>query len=484
MKNILKTLSVIACIFSVVSSLPCSAAPLTGASLEAKVDSIVARQNVTARTPGCAIAVVRDGEIIFKKGYGSANLDYDIPITPQTVFNIGSISKQFAASAIQILAGEGKLALDDDIRKYLPDFPEYGHTITIRHLLHHISGIRDYEALMVPANMPYDKNYSPEELYEFITRQRELNFVPGAEFSYSNSGFVLLGMIVKKVSGLSLGEFTAKRIFEPFGMKNSFFYEKMHVIVRNRATGYDKDGSGYITGLYDNYTVGASNLCTTVEDLARWDRNFYGSAVGGPDFIANMLDQGVLNDGEVIDYACGLRVSEYKGLKTVSHNGWWAGFRAGMVRFPDQRFTVICLSNTTGFNPYSVPYMIADLCLSDVLKPVSPAETRINNMTAGSKQILSAPEATAYTGDYYSDELRVTYAVAAGGDGLVLKTPITYDFVGYHFITAENSLIRLDADSFGTGELTVDFQRGTGGAVTGLVLGIPSVKLKLRFTRK
>lgn len=545
----------------------CFAGERPDATLEKAVDAIMARQNVTSKTPGCAIAIIRDGKIILEKGYGLANLDYSIPITPRTVFNIGSISKQFTASAIYLLAEEERLSLDDDIHTFFPDFPDYGHPITVRHLLHHVSGVRDYEALMVPANMPYDRNYSPDELYAFITRQRELNFTPGDEFSYSNSGYVLLAMIVRKVSGMSLGEFDKKRIFGPLDMKDTFFYEKMHVPVKNRAIGYDKSGDSLVTGLYDVYTVGASNLYTTVEDLARWDANFYNDKVGGHGFLENLQTRGILNSGETIGYASGLNIGEYRGLRTVWHNGWWAGFGSSMMRFPDQRFTIICLSNTTVFNPYDLPYEIADICLSGMMKAAPPVTVRkagttvkkqslddragrykmdngqIISITAGENKLNiqskggwstgympvndrifisesatdsitfsmdekgmaiglvwshdgHASQGTKFTlspdnagiianlaGDYSSDELRVTYTLSADGDKLVLKTPITYDFVGYHFLAAENPLIQFDATSFGTSELTVDFTKENGKA-KGFVLGIPSVKLRIDFTRK
>lgn len=459
------------------------AAEPSPAAIGEVIDRIVARQGVNADTPGCALAIIRDGRIIFEKGYGLASLEHRVPITPKTVFNIGSISKQFAASSILLLAEEGKLSLDDNIRKYFPDFPDYGHPITIRHLLHHISGIRDYEALMVPANMPYDRNYTPEELYSFITRQRALNFVPGSEFSYSNSGYTLLALIVKKASGKSLGEFCRERIFGPLGMENSVFYEKMHAIIPNRATGHDRAGDGLVAGLLDIYTVGASNLCTTVEDLARWDANFYTPRVGGAGFPEKLQTRGVLNSGETIHYARGLNISEYRGLRTVYHNGWWAGFGASLVRFPDQRFTVICLSNTTGFNPYDLPYEIADFCLADQLKP-KPAPAAAEKAVERAKiPPVDVRELARFAGTYVSDELNVTYTVTSGNGRLVLRTPVTYDFVGYHFLAAENPLVHRRDDSFGTDELTVDFVR-KDGAVTGMTLGIPSVSLKLDFARK
>ncbi len=487
MRRIPKTVFVALCLtFALLRAVAAEPFP---AGVEALMDSIAAGQGVTSETPGCAVAVIRDGRIIFQKGYGLASLEHRVPVTPKTVFNVGSISKQFTAAAVMLLADEGKLSLDDDIRKHLPDFPDYKQSITVRHLLHHISGIRDYEALMVPANMPYDRNYTPDELYSFIIRQRALNFAPGAEFSYSNSGYVLLARIVKTVSGKSLGEFCRERVFRPLGMENTRFYEKMHEVIPNRATGYDRDGDGYIAGLLDIYTVGASNLCTTLEDLARWDANFSTPKVGGPGFPEKLRTRGVLNSGETIHYARGLNISEYRGLPTVYHNGWWAGFMAGMVCFPDQRFTIICLANTTTFNPYDLPYTIADYCLAGELEPVPTADASAAAASLETSDgCASSPEKSRdlsrFAGTYASDELGVTYTVEVRDGGLVLRTPITYDFVGYHFLTAENPLSRRAGSSFGTsGEVTLDFTPETG-AVTGMTLGVPSVKLRLEFTRR
>lgn len=304
---------------------------LSNKMLEAGVDNIFAEQD-KPDSPGCAVAVIQDGKIIYKQGYGIANLDYNIPITPQTVFDIGSTSKQFTAACIALLVEEGKVSLNNNIRTYIPEIPEYQRPITISHLLHHTSGIRDYLELMNLAGMDWHNVYSDQDIIDLLARQIKLNFLPGEEYLYSNSGYILLAVIVKRVTGMSTGEYATKNIFKPLGMKNTFIYEDSTRIVKNRAIGYSKDEKNrfHIDHLFNFVLAGDGQIYTTVEDLFLLDKNFYNPKIGGENFRSLLLTRGWLNNGKEIDYAFGLFHGKYKGLKTVSHPGGW-----GRIPFSD-----------------------------------------------------------------------------------------------------------------------------------------------------
>jgi CubicO group peptidase (beta-lactamase class C family) len=364
-------------------------------------------------TPGCALAIVKDGKIIYKRGYGMADLERDVPITPGSVFDIASTSKQFVAMSIALLAEEGKLSLDDDIRKYIPEMPDYGNKITLRHLVHHTSGIRDYCELMYLAAMPFENDYPEAQIIELITRQKALNFIPGDKHLYSNSGYFLLGEIVKRVSGKSLNEFTKEKIFEPLGMKITHFYDDFTRVVKNRAIGYfPKEKGGYGIAVYLFDLVGDGGLLTSVEDLFLWDQNFYHNKLGkqGQKLIEQILTPGTLNDGKKLDYAFALGIGEYKGLKMISHGGSWAGYRSQLLRFPGQQFSVICLSNLAGFNPTGMAKKVVDIYLADHF-----TETPKDKPTSAKAKIVKLPESElkdktgAYRNPQNGDILHIIY---------------------------------------------------------------------------
>ncbi|MFQ6109001.1 MAG: serine hydrolase domain-containing protein [Candidatus Aminicenantales bacterium] len=319
-------------------------------------------------SPGCALAVIQDGRIIHKRGYGMANLEHKIPITPRSLFYIGSVSKQFVAFSIALLATRGKLSLDDDIRKYIPEMPDYGTPITIRHLIHHTSGLRDYLTLEDIAGIPFG-TYHEKDVIELIALQKELNFRPGEEYLYSNSGYLLLSVIIQRASGKTLREFAEENIFGPLGMKSSRFHDDYRELIENRASGYYPAAKGKFWNFISTFDcVGSGGLYTCVEDLYLWDQNFYHHRVGGQEVIDLVHTRGILNSGRTIDYAFGLRLGEYKGLKTVSHSGALGGYRAALLRFPEQRFSVICLSNLSTFNSMAMARKVADIYLAGRFK--------------------------------------------------------------------------------------------------------------------
>ncbi len=344
-------------------------------SLRDQTDKVFAKWDSTV-TPGCALSVIKDGQIVYKRGYGMADLDHDLPITPETVFHVASISKQFTAAAILLLAQDGKLSLDDDVHKYIKELPDFGAPITIRHLIHHTSGLRDQWELLGLAGWRYSLDLiTDDDVMELISRQKDLNFKPGDKHAYCNTGYTLLAQIVKRVSGQTFREFTTSRIFEPLGMTSTHFRDDHAEIVKHIAYGYEagKGRNAYRLSVTNFDTVGATSLLTTVEDLARWDENFYNPRVGGPSLVAQQLQRGKLNSGKELNYAFALEHGKYRGLPTVDHGGADAGYRADLLRFPEQHFSVACLCNQADTNPSELTRKVADIYLAEQLKEPPPA---------------------------------------------------------------------------------------------------------------
>jgi len=366
------------------------------AELAAKVDKVFAGMDKPT-SPGCALAAVRDGRVVYARGYGMANLDHDIVITPSTVFHVASVSKQFTAAAILMLAGEGKLSLDDDVRKHIPELPDFGTTITIRHLIHHTSGLRDQWELLILAGWRYSLDLiTDDDVLQVMSRQKDLNFRPGAEHLYCNTGYTLLATIVKRVSGQTFREFTSARLFKPLGMTRTFFRDDHAEIIKAQAYGYVPNGDAFKLSVTNFDTAGATSLHTTVEDLALWDRNFYDGRVGGQALLVDLLKKGVLGNGEELPYASGLVHGTYRGLATVGHGGADAGYRSDFVRFPTERFSVVCLCNLSTSNPGELTRRVADIVLEGKLGP-APAQPAADDRPVIA---LTAEELTRYEGLY------------------------------------------------------------------------------------
>jgi CubicO group peptidase (beta-lactamase class C family) len=374
-------------------------------SLEAKVDALFAPWK-GLDTPGAAVAVVKDGLVVYRKGFGSAQLEYGIPITPSTVFHVASVSKQFTAMAITMLEAEGKLSADDDIRKYLPETADFGAPVTIRHLLNHTSGLRDQWELAIMSGKRMDDVLTQDFLLDRIRRQRELNFAPGARFLYSNSGYTLLAEIVSRVSGRPFTDWTRDRIFAPLGMTSTRFHLDHTEIVRDRAYSYDGDlREGFRNAPLNYANVGATSLFTTVEDMANWIRNYEDKTVGGPAVWDRMLTRGRLSNGTEINYARGIMRGVYRGLETIGHSGGDAGFASHVVYFPGQRFGVAVFSNLASFDPGAMALRIADVFLASPLAAASPApagESKAPAPVPASGPITLAPESlAAFAGTYW-----------------------------------------------------------------------------------
>ena len=361
-------------------------------------------------SPGASIAIIQNGKIIYSQGYGAANLEYGVPNSPATVFPLASVSKQFIAFAIYLLVQDGKLSLDDDVRKYLPKLHDFGKVITIRQLLHHTSGVRDHWNLLILAGWRPEDQITDDDVARLLFQQTELNFAPGDRFLYSSSGYTLLAMVVKQVSGKTLPEFAKERIFDPLGMAHTHFQDDYGIVVKDRAYSYARQPDGK----YQYVALSSSSsLFSTVGDLARWDENFYTGEVGGPALLAQMQEKGKLNNGNEIDYASGLEIGKYRGLRTVEHAGGDAAYRTNILRFPDQRFSVVVLANAGDVNATALSFKIADIYLEDRLQP-----------TPDKPSLGDKPEVTidpkvldAYVGDYeLQDELRPGFIVSFSKD--------------------------------------------------------------------
>ena len=377
-----------------------------------KVDAIFAAYQRTD-SPGCALGVFREGAIEYARGYGMANLELGVAITPSTVFDIGSTSKQFSAFVVLLLEQDGKLDIDDDVRKYVPELPHYGPTITIRHLMQHTSGLRDYLELFYLGGVHWKDVTTSQDALEAIVRQRALNFEPGDEYLYSNSGFFLLSEIVKRVSGKTLAELARDRIFEPLGMRHTRYLDDPQDIVPNRSTGYDRTDEGELEiEMSDFEQTGDGAVNTTVEDLFLWDQNFYDPRVGTAEMLARMQTPGTLQSGKPITYGLGLVMRDHRGLRAVSHGGSWAGYRAELLRFPDQELAVACLCNLGGTNPSELARRVAEVYLgSQMASEDTPA--------AAAFVTLSESELQSRAGTYW-DRLSGDYLFLSPKDGKLL----------------------------------------------------------------
>jgi CubicO group peptidase (beta-lactamase class C family) len=428
-------------------------------------------------SPGCALGVYRDGQIIYAKGYGLANLEENVPITPQSVFDIGSTSKQFTAASILLLEKQGKLSVNDDVRGHIPELPDYGQKITILHLLNHTSGLRDYLTLMELAGINTDSVTTDDDALALIARQQALNFAPGSDWLYSNTGFFLLSVIVKRASGKTLREFARENIFVPLGMTHTEYRDDHAWLIPNRALAYDpkQNSDGYRLDVSYFEQTGDGAVHTSVGDLLKWDENFYSAQLGGKVFLDEIAEPGKLNNGKVLDYAKGLFLQEYRGLQTVSHAGAWGGYRAQLLRFPKQHFSVACLCNVGNADPSRRAEEVADIYLGSRMKPKDPRKEDPDAAEKEKKRgdvTLTTAELQLYTGDYWSDELGVTYRLGTRDGDIKLIAVLDPSGVPRTNNFSPSELRSAGRDQFkvGDGSATLRFQRGTRGAATGFTL--------------
>lgn len=428
-------------------------------------------------SPGAALGIFKDGRIIYARGYGMANLEYSLVWTPQTPSRVGSISKQFIAMCIAILIEDRKLSLEDDIRKFIPGWPDYGMPVKIKHLLHHTSGIREYLDLVELIGKPEGSGYvyTPNELVKTLSRQKELNFKPGKMFSYSNSGYFLLSEIIEKVSGMKTSAFAKKYIFDPLEMNNTHFHDNPDKIVKNRAYGYSpKKNGGYELDILRLKVIGDLGVFTTIEDFLKWDRNFYDNKLGNgtQDLIKKMTSRGQLNNGKKIPYALGLNIDDYRGLRTRSHGGSAVGYQAYFLQFPDYKFSIVILSNLSTFHPGRIARKIADLYLADQFtEPPTPRPRERSREEKPEPISLPLSRLKKYVGKYYSDELEFAYSFSVKNNNLILKIRET-----------SHTLTPVAPDKFSWGRHRMDFIRNKENEITGFVLQSDIIK-NMRFQK-
>lgn len=412
---------------------------LSAASRPAQTDSAIQVRSLfsewdSTQAPGCSVGVIREGQFVFKESFGMADLERNIALQPDSMFYACSVSKQFVAMCILLLEEEGKLELDDNIRAYLPSFPDYGTPLTIRHLLHHTSGIRDYFSLWEMAGYDFQDYMPVDAVYELICRQKALNFTPGEQHMYSNSCYFLLYKIIEKVSGKTLRQYAREHIFVPLGMKRTFFHDDYRRLIPNRALGYyPSPEHGYLNMISRFDLVGSGGMFTCVEDFLPWDSNFYENQLGNKDqaLITKMISSGKLNNGKDAGYALALVPGSYKGLEIIEHSGSLGGYRTHYLRFPEQKFSVVILSNLSSFDPKLKTREIADIYLADHLRSqggggseeagFQPHEENPDPAEKAESVLLTYSEQAEFSGNYYSEELGCAYQVRADKNTLEIK---------------------------------------------------------------
>jgi CubicO group peptidase (beta-lactamase class C family) len=414
-------------------------------------------------TPGGVVAVVRGGKVVFARGYGMANLEHGIPNTPETVYHMASVSKQFTAFAILLLAQQGKLSLDDDIRKHLPELHDFGTPITIRQLAHHTSGLRDQWNLWGMAGGRPDDVITHADLMNLIRRQKELNFAPGSEHMYSNTGYTLLSEIVARVAKEPFGVFMKKNVFDPLGMKNTQIYDDHERMVKGRADSYRRNPNYQWSRAVLSYANrGATSLFTTAPDLALWLDNFRTAKVGGKAVIEAMKQRGVLNKGDTIPYAFGIVHGKQRGLNIISHNGADAAFRTSAAWYPELEAGVVVLSNEGAFNPTQVSNDVAEAFFGDRMSTSPPPPPP--QQTPPPQPAPWTPTATdlaALTGVYYSPELETRYEVLINNGNLMAR----------HRRHGDIAMRPVRADNFRASPFyfnEIRFERDAAGKVTGM----------------
>ena len=438
----------------------------------AAVDEIFSKW--TSSTPGCAVGVAVGGKPVLLKAYGMADLERDVRNTPDTIFEAGSVAKQFTAMAVQLLAQDGKLSIDDPVRKYIPELPDYGKPLTIRHMLSHTSGLRDWGSVESIAGWPRTtREYTHAHVLEIASRQRSLNFDPGTKWSYSNTGFNLAAIIVSRVSGISFAEFSKQRIFAPLGMTRTSWRDDHTRVVKGRAMAYSLDNGEYHIEMPFENVHGNGGLLTTVGDLLIWNENFVNPKVGNATLISEMATGSQFNDGKPLEhYGLGLFIEIYRGAHNVYHSGSTAGYRAHLSRFLDSRTSVAVLCNGSNGDASRSANRVSDLFLGDRLKPVPPAPPAAAPPAAVNPP-PSPAELDAMTGSYWSEEAETMFVAAVDHGSLVLRR-------------RPDAVIKLTAigsDKFRGSIGTVTFMRNASGAVDSFSVNQDRV-WDLRFTKK
>lgn len=413
-------------------------------------------------TPGVVVAVIDAGKVVFAKGYGMANLEHGLPMTRSTVSDLGSVSKQFTAFAIAVLAQQGKLSLDDDIRTHLPEIPDLGATVRVRHLIHHMSGLREIYSSLQIAGWQSGDRIAQEDALRLMARQRELNFAPGSEYLYCNTAYMLLAEIVGRVGGQPFPEWMQANVFDPIGMSSTTIMAEFGQVIPNVATSYSRS-NGTLRQVYDNSTIqGAGGIYSTVDDLAKWIGNFAHPVVGDAQTVEQIQQRGVLTNGDTLSYAFGITVGDFRGLRRLQHGGSSAGYRAWLAYFPEVGIGIVTLSNFADFDRRA-QNEIVEAVLGDRLAPAAADTSNQENPDppkAAQPFIMTPEELRAYAGMYYSAELETVYTFTVE-DGRLMARHRRYDPFEVALITRDE----FDGPSFVD---TIEFERDSSGRITGM----------------
>jgi CubicO group peptidase (beta-lactamase class C family) len=453
------------------------------------VDKVFATWD-TRDSPGCALGIYKDGAILYERGYGMADLEHDVPISPDTPFYIGSVSKQFTAFAAALAIQQGKLGADDSIRKYLPELPEYANAITVRQLVHHTSGFRDFYTLLSIAGRRQDELYDNLAVLRLTARQKALNFAPGSDYLYSNTGYALLALSVGRATGTSFGAFVDANIFAPLGMPSSHVHDDDARLVKGRAYGYSRVGGTLRLDTPAGERVGAGGVFSTIRDLLKWDENFYTARVGGRALIEQVQTAGRLSDGRPLTYAWGLQVGGYRGQPIVEHGGSLGGYRAHLMRFPDRHVSVACLCNLGSIAPGTLARRVADIVIGDAFTIAASAPAAAQGAPAaaggrgaapGTASGAAAPAAgsspsAAYAGKYYSDEIETTFTVMIKDGRLMVQRET--DSAPVVVQPAAGA-----GDEYRFSGMTLRFERAADGAPGAIVVDAGRV-VGIRFVRR
>ncbi|MEJ0039558.1 MAG: serine hydrolase domain-containing protein [Gammaproteobacteria bacterium] len=425
--------------------------------------------------PGCAVGVRHAGELLHTSAYGLADVTTNIPLSTDSVFNVASVSKQFTAFAVLLLAQRGSLALDDRVTKYLPELAPSAGEVTLRDLLHHVGGLRDYMALLELQGRRYTEGSTQAEAIALLARQKGVNASPGTAFEYSNTGYTLLAEVVQRVAGMPLASFMASNVFGPLGMRRTSIVDRYPAKIDKLARGHAPSGRSYRIEESGWEQLGDGQVYTTVEDLTRWSQNLRTGEVGGPDVIAALLEPGVLSSGESTRYAAGFYVREYRGRRVFRHSGEWIGYVAQMLWFPESQLAISVLCNRTDAKPWTLAETIADLYLPPIpgAPRAEPSDTASPAPKRGVPAKVTLAELQALEGSYLSDEANARCHVRLEGKQLVLD--VCADAL---------PLLPLGANRFASaaGQTSATFL-AEDGVVSRLIYSAPGLR-ELRFERR
>jgi len=412
-------------IYILLTAFPCCVFAQLGADTARAIDALFERYRPEA--PGCELAISRNGQVIYSKAWGMADLEHSVRMTTTSISEAGSVSKQFTAAAILLLEQQGKLSLDDDVRKYLPELPDYGKPILLRYMMHHSSGLRDWGSVAAIAGWPRTtKTYNNYDALDIIIHQQHLNTPPNEAFGYSNSNYNLFAIIVERVSGMSLAAFTRQYIFIPAGMIHTSWRDDHKRVVPDRAIAYDLTRNIYETNMPNEDVYGNGGLLTTAEDLLKWNGWYLGGHLGNPSLLSKQLAVDTFLNGQPNEYGAGLFLSQRHGQLRIEHSGATASYRADLEAFPAPRLSIAWLSNTSAFDgKRNIVQQVEELFFPNPKKETAVVPG-LRNVPSDNLPTLSGAEPQAYTGKYYSEEAQAAFTILVKEGSLYLyRSPQT-----------------------------------------------------------